>query len=92
MGSSAFRDQCLRQSIHWRSASGTGPCLASASAKYGTIPFKDRGAIVTGSTDNNIRVSLEELGLLNLSSIELADGSGAVASLSVLHSLHCLVI
>jgi len=42
--------------------------------------------------DDNIRVSFEELERLNLSSIQLADGSGAIASLSVFHSLHCLVI
>ncbi|KAF2163208.1 hypothetical protein M409DRAFT_57512 [Zasmidium cellare ATCC 36951] len=44
-----------------------------------------------GLLENDIiQVSFEDLESLNLRSIELADGSAEIASLSVYHALHCL--
>lgn len=41
--------------------------------------------------DDNIRVANTDLEALNLTSVYLKDGSGAIASLGVYHALHCLV-
>lgn len=40
--------------------------------------------------NDNIRVPAAEISRFNLTSIELTDGSGVVAQLSVFHALHCL--
>ena len=40
--------------------------------------------------NDNIHVPASEITRFNLSSIELADGSGVVAQLGVFHALHCL--
>lgn len=41
-------------------------------------------------SDNNIKVEKEDLEIVGLKSIELADG-GYLAQLNVFHELHCLV-
>lgn len=40
--------------------------------------------------NDNIRVSSSDITRFNMTSIELADGSGVVAQLGVFHALHCL--
>ena len=63
----------------------------TTSCNVGSVYLPQLRPLIKSIPDDSIQVSSSELDSLNLTSIDLEDGSGGIASLATYHALHCLV-